>query len=109
VPLGRVLRNKLAKGLIKLCRFPSQSKRQKQMESCVGAQAVGRGWGKALLKTAILTGWAREGVERMTVNTCTLDHPRALIQYQRFGFAPVRTEVHSRILTRDQVFHHPLL
>ena len=72
-------------------------------------ETVGRGLGKWLLQSAILTGWAREGVEKMTVNTCTLDHPRALIQYQRFGFEPVRTEVHSRMLTRDHVFHQPLL
>lgn len=72
-------------------------------------EAVGQGLGKFLLQSAILTGWQRAGVRKMSVNTCTLDHPRALIQYQRFGFAPVRTEVHSRILTRDQVFLQPLL
>jgi len=72
-------------------------------------QAIGRGLGSWLLQGAILTGWGREGVGKMTVNTCTLDHPRALIQYQRFGFAPVRTEVQSRVLTRDHVFHQPLL
>lgn len=72
-------------------------------------QAVGLGLGSFLLKTAIRTGWSREGVEKMTVNTCTLDHPRALIQYQRQDFVPVRTEEHSRVLTRDAVFHQPLL
>jgi len=72
-------------------------------------EALGRGLGKWLLQSAILTGWAQPGVARMTVNTCTLDHPRALIQYQRFGFAPVRTEIQSRVLTQDQVFHQPLL
>ncbi|WP_209426257.1 GNAT family N-acetyltransferase [Pararhodobacter sp. SW119] len=72
-------------------------------------EVVGRGLGSWLLQSAILSGWAREGVAKMTVNTCTLDHPRALIQYQRFGFAPVRTEVHSRVLQRDHVFQQPLL
>lgn len=72
-------------------------------------EVLGRGLGSWLLQSAILTGWARDGVEHMSVNTCTLDHPRALIQYQRYGFEPVRTEVQSRILTRDQVFHQPLL
>lgn len=72
-------------------------------------EAVGKGLGSWLLQSAILTGWAREGVARMTLHTCTLDHPRALIQYQRFGFAPVRTEIQSRVLTRDHVFHQPLL
>jgi len=72
-------------------------------------EAIGKGLGTWLLKSAILTGWGREGTRRMTVNTCTLDHPRALIQYQRMGFEPVRTEIHSRVLTRDQVFQQPLL
>lgn len=72
-------------------------------------EAVGRGLGSWLLKTAILTGWDRKGVEKMHVNTCTLDHPRALIQYQRMGFSPVRTEEHSRVLTQDCTFHQPLL
>lgn len=72
-------------------------------------EATGRGLGTWLLRTALLTGWGRQGVRRMTVNTCTLDHPRALIQYQRHGFSPLRTEVRSRVLTRDQVFLQPLL
>ncbi len=72
-------------------------------------EVVGRGLGSWLLQSAILTGWGREGVGKMTVNTCTLDHPRALIQYQRFGFTPVRTEVHARVLMRDQIFQQPLL
>lgn len=65
-------------------------------------EAIGGGIGGTLLRTAIATGWAREGVQKMTVNTCTLDHPRALDLYKRMGFAPVRTEDHTRILTRDR-------
>tara|TARA_R110002073_G_scaffold22414_6_gene77427 strand:+ start:16508 stop:17074 length:567 start_codon:yes stop_codon:yes gene_type:complete len=72
-------------------------------------EAVGKGLGSWLLKTAILTAWERETTKRLTVNTCTLDHPRALIQYQRMGFHPVRTETHSRVLVADQVFQQPLL
>jgi GNAT superfamily N-acetyltransferase len=72
-------------------------------------QAVGRGLGWWLLQTAILTAWARPGTERLTVNTCTLDHPRALGQYQRAGFEPVRTEERARVLVRDLSFPHPLL
>lgn len=72
-------------------------------------EAVGTGLGTFLLRTAVLTGWAREGTMRMSVNTCTLDHPRALAQYQRVGFAPLRTEVLSRVLTADQTFLQPLL
>lgn len=62
---------------------------------------VGRGLGSWMLRTAILTGWAREGVQKLGVNTCTLDHPRALIQYQKHGFVPVGQEKRSRVLTRD--------
>lgn len=65
-------------------------------------QAVGTGLGSFLLRTAILTGWDRTGVTRMTVNTCTLDHPRALALYQRHGFAPVRQEQHTLVLTEDR-------
>lgn len=61
--------------------------------------AVGRGLGRWLLATAIDTGWSRNDVVRMTVNTNTLDHPRALGLYQRAGFAPYRREDTTRILS----------
>jgi GNAT superfamily N-acetyltransferase len=62
--------------------------------------SVGRGLGNWMLRTAILTAWARDGMDALRVNTCTLDHPRALIQYQKNGFTPVRQEKRSRVLTR---------
>ncbi len=65
-------------------------------------QAIGRGLGRWLLSTAVEMGWSRPGIERMTVNTNTLDHPRALQMYQRAGFVPVRQESHKRILTRER-------
>ncbi|MEM9147183.1 MAG: GNAT family N-acetyltransferase [Pseudomonadota bacterium] len=64
-------------------------------------QAVGRGLGRWFLDTAIRTGWDRAGVVRMTVNTCTLDHPAALGLYQRMGFTPIAREEFSHELTRD--------
>lgn len=63
-------------------------------------QAVGRGYGRYLLESAVHTGWDLPGVEKMTVNTNTLDHPRALGLYQRVGFAPVRRVDTSRTVTR---------
>jgi GNAT superfamily N-acetyltransferase len=63
-------------------------------------QAVGRGLSGWFLGSAIHMGWDREGVERMTVNTNTLDHPRALALYQKLGFVPVHREDHRRKLTR---------
>ena len=56
--------------------------------------------GRFLLGTAIHTAWEAPGTERVTVNTCTLDHPRALGLYQRMGFVPVRREERRRTLTR---------
>jgi GNAT superfamily N-acetyltransferase len=63
-------------------------------------EAVGRGLGRFLLESAVHMGWAIPGVERMTVNTNTLDHPRALGLYQRAGFVPVRRTEHERVLRR---------
>jgi len=65
-------------------------------------QARGRGLGAWLLGCAIHMGWDRPGVTRMTVDTNTLDHPRALALYQRMGFVPVRREAKTRKLTRPR-------
>ncbi|HAH09997.1 MAG TPA: GNAT family N-acetyltransferase [Alphaproteobacteria bacterium] len=48
---------------------------------------TGRRLGPFMLSAAIDAAWSRE-IERMTVNTNTLDHPRALPLYQRMGFSP---------------------
>jgi GNAT superfamily N-acetyltransferase len=47
----------------------------------------GRGLGKWLLSEALATAWLKEP-ERVRVETCTLDDPRALPLYQRMGFVP---------------------
>lgn len=65
-------------------------------------QAIGQGLGSFLLQTAVHMAWDRPGVARVTVNTNSLDHPRALPLYQKAGFAPVRRETRSRVLTRDR-------
>ena len=64
-------------------------------------EAVGTGLGRFLLESAVNMGWDRPGVQRMTVNTSSLDHPRALGLYQRAGFVPYRRSEHTRVLTRD--------
>ncbi len=46
---------------------------------------IGLRLGPYLLNQALMTAWEREP-EQVTVNTCTLDHPKALPMYQRFGF-----------------------
>ena len=65
-------------------------------------QAIGLGLGRWLLATAVETGWDLPGTKKMTVNTNTLDHPRALPMYQRAGFHPVRRETAKRKLTRER-------
>ena len=53
---------------------------------------IGRGLGPYLLYSAIDIAWSHHQPERLLVNTNTLDHPRALPLYQRFGFRPVRRQ-----------------
>lgn len=54
-------------------------------------QFVGRKLGPYMLYQAIEQAWSYEP-ERLTVNTNTMDHPRALPLYQKFGFKPYRQE-----------------
>lgn len=64
-------------------------------------QAIGQGLGRFLVRTAILTAWERPGLECLAVETCSLDHPRALAVYQQQGFELVGQEMRSRVLRRD--------
>lgn len=59
-------------------------------------EAQGRGISRWLLSEAIRAGWARPGVARMTVQTNTLDHPRALPLYQQAGFRPYERKARRR-------------
>lgn len=49
---------------------------------------TGRRIGPWLLGEAVTEAFTR-GAQKLNVNTCTLDHPRALQIYQRLGFEPV--------------------
>ncbi|MEO8454029.1 MAG: GNAT family N-acetyltransferase [Sphingomicrobium sp.] len=49
----------------------------------------GLGHGRWLLAEAARRAW-REGVSRVHVHTCSLDHPAALAAYRRAGFIPYR-------------------
>jgi GNAT superfamily N-acetyltransferase len=49
----------------------------------------GQGHGRWLLAEAVRRSW-REGVTRVHVHTCSLDHPAALPAYRRAGFVPTR-------------------
>ncbi|HVT53543.1 MAG TPA: GNAT family acetyltransferase [Dongiaceae bacterium] len=57
---------------------------------------IGRGLGKYLLSWAVDQAWSY-GPEKLIVDTCSLDHPRAIGEYQRAGFRPVR-QVHKTML-----------
>ncbi|HEU0066582.1 MAG TPA: GNAT family N-acetyltransferase [Sphingomonas sp.] len=51
-------------------------------------ELTGKGIGRWLMAEAMARAWM-PGVARVTVNTCTLDHPRALGFYRAQGFAAV--------------------
>ncbi len=59
-------------------------------------QAIGLGLGRYILHTAVHMAWDGVDTKIVSVNTCTLDHPRALQTYQKAGFEPVRQEQRSR-------------
>ena len=59
---------------------------------------TGRRIGGALLSAVIDRARVRLGTGRLTVNTCTLDHPAALPNYLKRGFIVVRTETQRRTL-----------
>jgi GNAT superfamily N-acetyltransferase len=75
----------------------------------------GMGHGRWLLAEAVSRAW-RDGVERVRVHTCTLDHPAALAAYRRAGFVPVRRAIERfpdprllGILPRESAPQVPLL
>lgn len=49
---------------------------------------IGRGVGSWFLERAVQHAWAAR-THRVTVHTCSLDHPRALPTYERAGFVRV--------------------
>jgi len=55
-------------------------------------ELAGKGHGRWLLAEALRRAW-RDGVERVHVHTCTLDHPAALAAYRGAGFIPYKRAV----------------
>jgi GNAT superfamily N-acetyltransferase len=75
----------------------------------------GKGHGRWLLAEAVRLAW-RDGVARVHVHTCSLDHPAALSAYVRAGFTPYRRAIErfpdprvSGILPADCAPQVPLL
>ena len=78
-------------------------------------ELAGKGHGRWLLAEALRLAW-RDGVRRLHVHTCTLDHPAALAAYRRAGFTPYRRAVERfpdprliGVLPRDCAPQVPLL
>lgn len=64
---------------------------------------IGRKLGQYLLRQSIETAWITDPA-KVTVDTCTLDHPAALRSYQRAGFTPYaqrRIEIDDPRVTGD--------
>ena len=56
-------------------------------------EAIGRGFGRAMLAEAIRQAWTLPGTNRLWVHTCSKDHPSALQNYRRRGFTLFKTEI----------------
>jgi GNAT superfamily N-acetyltransferase len=75
----------------------------------------GQGHGRWLLAEALRLAW-RNGIARVHVHTCSLDHPAALSAYRRAGFVPFKRAIETfpdprllGILPRDSAPQVPLL
>ena len=55
-------------------------------------ELAGQGHGRWLLAEALRLAW-RDGVRRVHVHTCTLDHPAAFSAYRRAGFVPLKRAI----------------
>ena len=78
-------------------------------------ELAGQGHGEWLFAQVLALAW-RKGVERVHVNTCSLDHPAALPSYLKAGFKPYKRAFESfpdprltGLLPRDSAPQVPLL
>jgi GNAT superfamily N-acetyltransferase len=56
------------------------------------SELAGQGHGRWLLAEAVMHAW-RDGIRRIHVHTCSLDHPAALGAYRRVGFTAYKRAV----------------
>jgi GNAT superfamily N-acetyltransferase len=78
-------------------------------------ELAGKGHGAWLLAESVSRAW-RDGVERVHVHTCSLDHPAALAAYRSAGFTPFKRAIERfrdprllGILPSDCAPHIPLI
>jgi GNAT superfamily N-acetyltransferase len=78
-------------------------------------ELAGKGHGRWLLAEALGLAW-RDGIRRVHVHTCSLDHPAALGAYIRAGFIPYKRAIERfpdprllGILPKDCALQIPLL
>ena len=78
-------------------------------------ELAGRGHGRWMLGKTLSLAW-REGIRRVHVHTCTLDHPAALSAYRNAGFRACKRSIERfpdprlrGILPRDSAPQIPLL
>ena len=78
--------------------------------------AVGQGAGRWLMDRALEHAFARVGVRRFWVHTCTFDHPRAVEFYVKAGFTPYAQALEvvpdprlTGVLPRGAAAHVPVI
>jgi GNAT superfamily N-acetyltransferase len=81
----------------------------------VTSSILGKGAGRYLMNRALENVWGRTP-SRVTVHTCTLDHPRALEFYLKTGFVPYSRSIEiaddprlNGILARTAAPHAPII
>ncbi|HRD74589.1 MAG TPA: GNAT family N-acetyltransferase [Hyphomicrobiaceae bacterium] len=81
----------------------------------VTGRLLGTGAGRHLMNFALATAWSRP-IARLTVHTCTLDHPGALAFYLRSGFKAVRRQIEiaddprlTGLLAQSAATHVPII
>jgi GNAT superfamily N-acetyltransferase len=81
----------------------------------VTSSILGKGAGRYLMNRALENAWGRTP-SRITVHTCTLDHPRALEFYLKTGFIPYSRSIEIAddprlhgILARTAAPHAPII
>jgi len=81
----------------------------------VTSSILGKGAGRYLMNRALENAWGRTP-NRITVHTCTLDHPRALEFYLKTGFIPYSRSIEIAddprirgILSRTAAPHAPII